>query len=63
MTCPKCNEKTRTLETRPEDDSIVRRRECVACLYRFSTIEIDMDFYKKMVQDRGKHREGVIYNG
>ena len=50
MTCPKCNEKTKTIETNTENDSIVRRRECVACLYRFSTIEIDMDFYKRMVK-------------
>ena len=56
MTCPKCNEKTRTIETNTEDDSIMRRRECVACLYRFSTIEIDMDFYKRMVKSDDKRQ-------
>ena len=56
MTCPKCNEKTRTIETNTEDDSIVRRRECMSCFYRFSTIEIDMDFYKRMVKSDDKRQ-------
>ena len=50
MTCPKCNEKTRTIETNTEDDSIMRRRECLVCGYRFSTIEIDRDLYERLVR-------------
>ena len=50
MTCPKCNEKTRVIDTIPDEDSVARRRECVACGYRFSTIEIDKDLYERTVK-------------
>ena len=42
MFCPRCNhEDTKVLETRlgKGNHSIRRRRECLACAHRFSTIE------------------------
>lgn len=42
MVCPKCGkENDRVVDTRPSDDnrSIRRRRECLECKFRFSTIE------------------------
>ena len=50
MTCPKCNEKTKVIDSIPNDDSTERRRECVACGYRFSTVEIDKDLYERLVR-------------
>lgn len=50
MTCPKCNEKTKVIDSIPSDDSTERRRECVECGYRFSTVEIDKDFYERLVR-------------
>jgi transcriptional repressor NrdR len=42
MYCPICNSKeTKVIDSRvsPDGDSIRRRRECVKCNYRFSTVE------------------------
>lgn len=49
MTCPKCYRKTKVVDSRPDEDSIERRRECVHCGYRFSTLEIDRDYYERLV--------------
>ena len=41
MKCPKCHcQNFRVLETRPGEDSKVRRRECRTCGYVFGTTEI-----------------------
>jgi len=40
MKCPKCKGSTRVVWSRPESDTeIRRRRECLACSHRFTTIE------------------------
>ncbi len=41
MRCPKCNseEKSSVIETRTDDYSIRRRRECISCTHRYSTSE------------------------
>lgn len=41
MNCPVCNKDTKVVDTRLSSDGmgIRRRRECLACVYRFSTIE------------------------
>ena len=48
MTCPVCNAKTKILETRSDAESINRRRQCLRCGYRFSTVEMDKDLYKRL---------------
>lgn len=47
MTCPICGEKTKVLDSRPDVDSIRRKRECLCCKYHFYTTEIDEDLYEK----------------
>lgn len=47
MTCPVCGGDTKVIDSRPSEDSVQRRRKCLECDYRFNTIEIDMDLYKK----------------
>ena len=54
MTCPKCNEKTKVIDSHTDEDSTERRRECTACGYRFSTVEVDRDFYERMVKQDDK---------
>lgn len=40
MECPKChNHSLKVIDSRPTDDSIRRRRECLNCGYRFNTHE------------------------
>lgn len=43
MTCPKCYEMTAVKDSRERDGKIYRRRECIACGYRFSTHEIPIE--------------------
>lgn len=50
MTCPICGGDTKILETRSNEDSIKRRRKCLECDYRFCTIEVDKDFYERLVK-------------
>lgn len=53
MTCPNCNEKTKVIDSRTDEDSTERRRECTTCGYRFSTVELDRDLFERMVKQNG----------
>lgn len=48
MLCPMCNGQTKVTNSRPEDDCVNRRRECLDCHYRFSTVEVDVDYIKSI---------------
>ncbi|WP_432759393.1 hypothetical protein [Bacillus methanolicus] len=39
MKCPICAAQTKVVDSRPKKDRVWRRRECVKCLTRFSTLE------------------------
>lgn len=56
MTCPKCNEKTKVIDSLTDEDSTLRRRECMACGYRFSTVEIDKDLYERISKQNDKRQ-------
>lgn len=47
MTCPVCFEKTKVVDSRHHEDSVTRRRECLSCGHRFTTIEVDLDLFRK----------------
>lgn len=53
--CPKCNGDTTVLETRQRKDGMSRRRMCIECGNRFSTMESikEKAIYKKMVSFNG----------
>lgn len=50
MNCPKCNHDiVSCIDSRPRNDTIYRRRKCLKCGYRFSSVEIsleNLDSYK-----------------
>lgn len=48
MNCPVCNGNTTVLSSTPFEDSVHRRRKCLACNYRFNTTEIDDDYYETL---------------
>ena len=49
MKCPVCGADTEIVNTRSVDvDCIRRRRECVECKYRFSTLEYEEETIKRM---------------
>ena len=48
MVCPECGYNTYIIDTRIRpDETIRRRRQCVECKYRFTTVEVPMDKYEK----------------
>lgn len=60
MNCPLCRGQTIVVDSRLRDDCITRRRECLVCEYRFSTIEVEREHYKRMVPpDREALRASV----
>jgi transcriptional regulator NrdR family protein len=56
MTCPKCNEKTIVIDSITDEDSTTRRRKCLECDYRFTTVEIDKDLYERLVKHNDKRQ-------
>ena len=64
MICPVCGEETSVINSRDYDGgcAVKRRRKCIACDYRFTTIELDSDMLDtkayKPSEDR-KHTEAV----
>ena len=58
MYCPVCNNSTKVVDSRlsSEGTGIRRRRECVSCEYRFSTIE-EMEILDLTVVKRDGRRE------
>lgn len=41
MKCPECNcEESKVIDSRPTENRVRRRRECIKCSYRFTTYEI-----------------------
>lgn len=50
MTCPKCYKKTKVIDSTTDEDSTTRRRECVYCGFRFTTLEVDKDLYESLTR-------------
>lgn len=40
MLCPKCSEETNVTDSRPAGYGVRRRRKCVKCGYRMTTVEV-----------------------
>ena len=60
MKCPKCGESDdKVIDTRPNEEgrSIRRRRECVACGYRYSTIERVEGLSLKVIKKDGTRQD------
>ena len=48
MTCPKCGAGDLVIvETRPRHGIVRRRRRCIWCDHRFTTVEMPLDTYKE----------------
>ena len=44
MKCPECGcEESKVIDSRPTENKVRRRRECIQCAYRFTTYEIIED--------------------
>ena len=52
MKCPKCNAMGLSCaDSRPYYETIRRRRRCLNCGYRFSTVEISIEDYHKLKEN------------
>ncbi len=47
MTCPICGGSTRTINSRPKNDTVYRRRQCINCGHRFNTYEFEEDLIER----------------
>ena len=55
MKCPQCGHlEHRVLETRDREEEIRRRRECLACKLRFSTVETLLVHYPHVIKKDGR---------
>jgi transcriptional regulator NrdR family protein len=48
MPCPSCGKPTRVVDSRRQEETCYRRRECKACKKRFSTQEISNETIKAL---------------
>ena len=48
MMCPTCGNQTKVIDSEASSDSVKRRRKCLSCGYRYSTVEIDVDMYNTL---------------
>lgn len=59
MKCPVCgSDNITTIDSRSDNDSIVRRKKCIACNHRWSTIEIDKDQWYSALQIKEERKRG-----
>lgn len=55
MKCPNCGKnKQKVLETREKEDEIRRRRECLACQFRFTTSEAVLIQFPHVIKKDGR---------
>lgn len=58
MQCPKCNAYGLACsDSRPYNETIRRRRRCLNCGYRFSTVEISIEDYHKLKENEAEAAE------
>ncbi len=59
MKCPMCgSDSTATLDSRSDNDSVVRRKKCLKCNHRWTTIEIDRDQWHSALQIKEQRKRG-----
>jgi len=66
MKCPQCQSQSAVYETRQRTENTLRRRECLSCKTRFSTLEVfdgltgSRHKRKKVVQQVPKQKEKKV---
>ena len=59
MKCPMCgSDNTVTVDSRSNSDNIIRRKKCLTCNHRWSTIEIDKDQWYSALQIKEERKRG-----
>lgn len=61
MTCPVCGAETKVVDSRSVEDGTRRKRKCLECDYRFSTVEIDVDYYETLrPRNKGEFQKALL---
>ena len=63
MNCPSCHEETKVIDSRVDERSVRRRRECTGCTSRFTTyerIELSASITKRNGQSEPYDRDKVL---
>ncbi len=64
MNCPKCkSNQVYVVDSRPDKDYFKRRRECMFCGERFSTVEIKAEDYRRLINIEETLQRLVIKDG
>jgi len=50
--CSKCGGKSRVLSTRTNPARVYRRRSCLLCEHRWTTLEIRLSEYEGLINDK-----------
>ena len=59
MKCPMCgSDNVKTVGSRSDLDSVVRRKKCPVCNHRWYTIEIDKDQWYSALQIKEERKRG-----
>lgn len=59
MRCPMCGcDNITTVDSRSDNDSVTRRKKCLECNYRWTTIEIDRDQWHSALQIKEERKRG-----
>lgn len=58
MTCPMCGGCTEVKDSRPDEESVRRRRQCKECGYNFFTVEYDQDMLDRLKNSKGEVKHG-----
>ena len=59
MKCPMCgSDNITTADSRSDNDSVVRRKKCLECNHRWTTIEIDRDQWYSALQIKERRKRG-----
>lgn len=56
MRCMKCGGETQTIDSRPDDITVRRRRKCKDCGHRFTTFEFAAEDFVEGGTDRSRTR-------
>lgn len=60
MLCPKCRSvQLRCVDSRPVKDTVKRRRHCLKCGYRFSTVEVHAAAFEKMQREALQNKSNI----
>ena len=57
MECPKCGDSTKVIDSRTKSEGKYRRRECLSCFSRFSTIKERITKIKKVIKKEKVKKE------